>query len=74
MSFLSFAPAARIRVPGVHRMLHWALVFFVVALIAALFGLRGVAGMSAQVGKMLVVLAVVVLVVYVVLGRAPVPP
>ena len=55
-------------------MLHWALVFFVIALIAALFGLRSIAGMSAQVGKMLVVLAVVVLVVYVIAGRAPVPP
>ena len=39
-------------------MLHWALVFFVIALIAAALGFRGVAGLSAEFGWVFVVLAV----------------
>lgn len=44
-------------------MLHWALVFFVIALIAAVLGFRGVAGMSAQFGYLFVVIAVIFLIV-----------
>ena len=55
-------------------MLHWALIFFVVALVAALLGFRGVAGMSAQFGYLFAILAVIMLVVYFVAGRAPVVP
>jgi len=44
-------------------MLQWAIVFFVIALIAALMGFGGVAGMSADIGWLLAVLAVVVLAV-----------
>ena len=44
-------------------MLHYALVFFVVALIAAVLGFRGVAGMSAQFGYLFAVLAVILLAV-----------
>lgn len=43
-------------------MLHYALVFFVIALIAAGLGFRGVAGMSAEIGWLFAVLAVVILV------------
>ena len=55
-------------------MLHWALVFFVVALVAALLGFRGVAGLSAQFGYLFAILAVIMLVVYFVAGRGPVVP
>ena len=44
-------------------MLHWALVFFVIALIAAALGFRGVAGMSAEFGWLFAVLAIVFLLV-----------
>jgi uncharacterized membrane protein YtjA (UPF0391 family) len=44
-------------------MLHWALVFFVVALVAAVLGFRGVAGLSAQFGYVFVVLALILLAV-----------
>ncbi len=44
-------------------MMHYALVFFVVALVAAVLGFRGVAGMSAQFGYLFAVIAVVLLVV-----------
>jgi len=52
-------------------MLHYAVIFFVIAIIAAVLGARGVAGMSAQIGYVLVVLAVVFLVVSLVTGCAP---
>lgn len=44
-------------------MLHYAVVFFVIALIAALLGFRGVAGLSAEIGWFFAVLAIVFLVV-----------
>ena len=44
-------------------MIHYALVFFVIALVAAVLGFRGVAGMSAQFGYLFAVLAVVLLAV-----------
>jgi uncharacterized membrane protein YtjA (UPF0391 family) len=50
-------------------MLHWALIFFVIALVAAALGLGGVAGMSAQIGYLFVVVAVVFLVIGLVGGR-----
>jgi uncharacterized membrane protein YtjA (UPF0391 family) len=55
------------------RMLHWALVFFVIALIASLLGFRQVAGMSYQIGYLFAVLAVVFLLIWLVTGRAPAP-
>ena len=52
-------------------MLHWALVFFVIALIAAALGFRGVAGLSAEFGWVFVVLAVVFLAIGLLSGRTP---
>jgi uncharacterized membrane protein YtjA (UPF0391 family) len=53
-------------------MIHYALIFFVVALVAAVLGFRGVAGMSAQIGYTLVGVAVIFLVVALLTGsRAP---
>jgi len=55
-------------------MLHYAVVFFVIALIAAVLGFRGVAGLSANIGWLFAVLAVVFLVVAVLTGRSPTVP
>jgi uncharacterized membrane protein YtjA (UPF0391 family) len=44
-------------------MIHYALVFFVIALVAALMGFGVVAGLSAQFGYLFAVLAVIMLVV-----------
>jgi len=52
-------------------MLHYAVVFFVIALIAAVLGFRGIAGMSAQIGWLFAVLAVVVLAAALLSGRGP---
>jgi uncharacterized membrane protein YtjA (UPF0391 family) len=55
-------------------MLHYAVVFFVIALIAALLGFRGVAGLSAEIGWLFAVIAVVFLVVALLSGRGPIVP
>jgi uncharacterized membrane protein YtjA (UPF0391 family) len=55
-------------------MLHYALMFFVVALVAALLGVQGVAGLSAEVGYVLVSVAVIFLLVAFLTGRAPITP
>lgn len=52
-------------------MLHYALIFFVVALIAAVLGMRGVAGLSAEIGYLLVVVAVIFVVIAFLTGRSP---
>jgi len=52
-------------------MLQWALIFFVVAIIASVLGARGVAGMSAQVGYVLVVIAIIFVVLAFLFGRTP---
>lgn len=54
-------------------MLHYAFVFFMIALIAAVLGFRGVAGLSAEIGWLFAVLAVVVLAIAILSGRAPTP-
>ena len=55
-------------------MLHYALLFFVVAVVAALLGMRGVAGISAEIGYVLVTVAVIFLLVALFTGRTPLPP
>jgi uncharacterized membrane protein YtjA (UPF0391 family) len=55
-------------------MLHWALIFFVIALIAAVLGQRGVAGLSAEIGYLLVVVALIFVVIAFLTGRAPAVP
>jgi uncharacterized membrane protein YtjA (UPF0391 family) len=53
-------------------MLHWALIFFVIALVAAVLGFRGVAGLSAEIGYVFVVVAVIFLVIALFTGRGPI--
>lgn len=55
-------------------MLHYALLFFVVAVVAALLGMRGVAGLSAEIGYVLVSVAVIFLLLAFFTGRSPLPP
>ena len=44
-------------------MLRWALIFFVIALIAAVFGFGGVAGAAAGIGKFIFFAAIILLVI-----------
>jgi uncharacterized membrane protein YtjA (UPF0391 family) len=50
-------------------MLHYAVTFFVLAIIASILGFTGVAGLSAQVGWFFAVVGVVLLVVALLTGR-----
>jgi len=52
-------------------MLHYALMFFVVALVAALLGVQGVAGLSAEIGYVLVSVAVIFMVIAFIAGGTP---
>lgn len=52
-------------------MLHYAVMFFVIALIAAVLGFRGVAGLSAEIGWLFAVISVIFLVVALLSGRGP---
>ncbi len=54
-------------------MLHYAVVFFVIALIAAVLGFRGIAGLSAEIGWLFAVLSIVFLVIALLSGRGPIP-
>lgn len=54
-------------------MLHYALIFFIVALVAAVLGFRGVAGLSANIGYTLLVVAIIFVVIALVAGRPPAP-
>jgi uncharacterized membrane protein YtjA (UPF0391 family) len=50
-------------------MLRWALLFFIVAIVAAVFGFGGIAGEAAWIGKVLLVVFLIMAVVSLVLGR-----
>jgi uncharacterized membrane protein YtjA (UPF0391 family) len=55
-------------------MLSWALMFFIVAIIAAVFGFGGIAGEAAWIGKVLLVVFLILAIISVVAGRrAPSP-
>jgi uncharacterized membrane protein YtjA (UPF0391 family) len=50
-------------------MLRWAILFFIVAIIAAVFGFGGVAGDAAWIGKVLLVIFLILAVVSALMGR-----
>jgi uncharacterized membrane protein YtjA (UPF0391 family) len=54
---------------GEINMLRWALLFFIVAIIAAVFGFGGIAGEAAWIGKILLVVFLILAVVSLVMGR-----
>jgi uncharacterized membrane protein YtjA (UPF0391 family) len=55
-------------------MVRWALLFFVIALVAALFGFGGIAGEAAWIGKLLLVVFLILAVVSMIVGRGSPPP
>lgn len=52
-------------------MLHYGVVFFVIALIAAVIGIRGVTGMSAEIGWLFAVLSIACCGVVLLSGSGP---
>ena len=49
-------------------MLKWALIFFIVSLVAALFGFTGIASGAAAIAKILFYIALALFVVFLILG------
>jgi uncharacterized membrane protein YtjA (UPF0391 family) len=50
-------------------MIGWAITFFVIALVAALFGFGGIAGDAAWIGQVLLVVFLILAVVSALMGR-----
>jgi uncharacterized membrane protein YtjA (UPF0391 family) len=77
--FYGFSTVRQRRVAGSlqrrHAMLYWAVVFLVIAIIAALFGFGGIAEASAGIAQILffifLVLLIAALVMHFVRGRRP---
>jgi uncharacterized membrane protein YtjA (UPF0391 family) len=55
-------------------MLHWAAIFLVIALTAAVLGFSGIASTALQITWILFVAGLILAVVFLVLGRPPPPP
>jgi uncharacterized membrane protein YtjA (UPF0391 family) len=62
----TIAPGNEIK--GARKMLYWAAVFFVIALLAAIFGFGGIAAGAAEIGKILFFIFLVVFAVTLILG------
>jgi uncharacterized membrane protein YtjA (UPF0391 family) len=50
-------------------MLRWALIFFVVAIVAAIFGFGGIAGDAAWIGRVLLVVFIILAIIALLFGR-----
>ncbi len=49
-------------------MLRWAIIFFIVALVAAVLGFGGIAGMSFEIAKFVAIIAVVLFLASLIMG------
>jgi uncharacterized membrane protein YtjA (UPF0391 family) len=52
-------------------MIGWAVTFFIIAIIAALFGFSGIAGAAVNIAWILFVVGLVLAVVFLIVGRRP---
>ena len=52
-------------------MISWAITFFIIALIAAVFGFTGLAGTAVNIAWILAVIGVILAIVFAVTGRRP---
>jgi uncharacterized membrane protein YtjA (UPF0391 family) len=56
---------------AIHLMLHYAIVFFVVALVAGIFGFWGVASLATEIAKVLCLVFIVLMIISLFRGRTP---
>ncbi len=77
LRLVSTADSLALPPPGWHvpckeaLMLHYAIVFFIVALIAGVLGFWGVAGLAAEIAKILCLVFIVLMVISLFRGRTP---
>lgn len=64
-------PAATNATPEEVFMFSWALIFLVIALIAALFGFTGIAGTATNIAWILFVVGIILAIVFAIVGRRP---
>jgi uncharacterized membrane protein YtjA (UPF0391 family) len=64
------SPKRRIRRKEVN-MIGWAVTFFIIAIIAAVFGFSGIAGTAVNIAWILFVVGLILSVVFLVVGRRP---
>jgi len=50
-------------------MIRWAIIFFIVALVAVALGLGGIAPLAAEIGYVLLVVGVILFIVHLIAGR-----
>jgi uncharacterized membrane protein YtjA (UPF0391 family) len=68
LALLSSALLAQVATGGLGTILWFAIVFFILAVVAFIFGANGVAGMSAGVGRSLLFVFLVLAVLFVIVG------
>jgi uncharacterized membrane protein YtjA (UPF0391 family) len=68
-SFKNLAERLQLYAGGGTEMLHWAWIFLVIALIAAVFGFGGIAAGAAGIAKILFFVFLVVFVISLLMGR-----
>ena len=52
-------------------MFSWAITFFIIALVAAVFGFSGIAGAATNIAWILAVIGIILAIVFMVSGRRP---
>jgi uncharacterized membrane protein YtjA (UPF0391 family) len=65
--------AAHRAAPGETPMLYWALIFLIVAIVAAVLGFSGVAGTAVNIAWILFVVGLILAIVFFFVGRRPLP-
>src|SRR4029453_6701938 len=70
--FLRRGPESRIY-NAEAQMFSWAVVFFIIAIVAGLFGFVGIAGTATHIAWVLFVIGLILAIVFMVLGRRPPP-
>jgi uncharacterized membrane protein YtjA (UPF0391 family) len=68
LTLLSSALLAQVASGGLGTILWFAIVFFILAILAFVFGANGVAGMSAGIGRSLLFVFLVLAVIFMVVG------
>jgi uncharacterized membrane protein YtjA (UPF0391 family) len=68
---LENGPATNVKTPKEVYMFSWALMFLVIALIAALFGFTGIAGTATNIAWILFVVGIILAIVFAIAGRRP---
>ena len=52
-------------------MISWAVTFFIIALVAAIFGFTGIAGAASNIAWILAVIGIIMAVIFTISGRRP---